>query len=91
MSEFTVGDLKRQLAALDDDMKLSFDGDLTFYRFKQIADDEVFLEFAEPKAYLSDSFKKRNGNVKVAFIETGDLQGGDEAGIIRGTVDVEVR
>lgn len=90
MSEFTVGDLKRHLAGLDDDVTLSFAGDLTFYRLKRIADDEVFLEFNEPQAYLSDSFKKKNPNVKVAFIDTSNVQW-DESGIIGGPIDVEVR
>jgi hypothetical protein len=90
MSEFTVGDLKRHLAGLDDDMKLSFSGDLTFYRLKRVADDEVFLDFNEPQAFLADSFKKKNPNVKVVFIDTSDVQW-DESGIIGAPIDIEVR
>ena len=36
--DFTVGDLKRQLAAWDDDIKLTFGGKLTFYRVKGSGD-----------------------------------------------------
>lgn len=68
---------------------------MTFYRLKRVADDEVFLEFNEPQAYLSDSFKQKSPNVKVAFIDTSDVQW-DESGIIGEPIigepiDVEAR
>jgi hypothetical protein len=90
MSEFTVGDLKRQLAGLGDDVKISFSGGLTFYRFKRWGDDEVILEFGEPQADLSGSFKKKHPNVKVAFIDTNNVQW-DESGAVGGPIDVAVR
>lgn len=90
MMELTVGDLKRQLAGLDDDVKLSFSGDLTFYRLKRWGDDEIIVEFNEPQAYLSDSFKKKNPNVKVAFIDISNIEW-SETGLVGGPIDVEVR
>ncbi len=90
MSEFTVGDLKRQLALFGDDVKISFSGGLRFYRLKSWGDDEAILEFCEPQAYLSDSFKKKNPNVKVAFIETSNVEL-DESGVVGGPIDVNVR
>jgi len=85
----TVGDLKSQLRGLTDDTKLSFAGGLTFYRLKRRADDEVFVEFNEPQADLTPAFKKRNPNVKVAFIATESVEW-DKSGIV-GSVDVTVR
>ena len=89
-NQVTVGDLRRQLEGLNDDAKLSFAGGLTFYKLKRWGDDEFIVEFNEPQAYLSDSFKKKNSNVKVAFIDTSDVEP-DESGIISGPIDVEIR
>ena len=87
MSEFTVGKLRRHLKGLDDDVKISFSGGLTFYRLKHWDDNEFVVEFDEPVAYLSESFKKRNPNVKVAFIRVGEF---DESNPIE-VVGIEVR
>lgn len=87
---FTVGDLRRQLAAYDDDTKLSFDGGLTFGRTKSWGDDEVILLFSEPQAYLDDRFKKKNPNVKVAFMRIDNVEW-DESGVIGGPVDVSLK
>jgi hypothetical protein len=85
----TVGDLKRQLASFPDDMELTFQGGLTLYRLKQRAENSVNVEFNEAQGYLSDSFKKRNPNVKVAFIDTSNVQW-DKEDVIGGPIDVEV-
>lgn len=69
MHPITVGDLRNQLNGLDAKMKLSFPGGLTLYRLKQVAIDEVFLEFNESEASLPDEFKTDNPHVKVAFID----------------------
>lgn len=90
IKKLTVGELKRQLSSFDDNTELSFPGDLTFYRLKRWSDNEVVFEFNEPQADLSISFKKRNPNVKVAFIDTKDVQG-DESGVVGGPIDIEVR
>lgn len=90
MSELTVGDLKRELEGLGDDVKLSFSGGLTFYRLKRWGDGEFIVEFNEPQAYLSGSFKRRNPNVKVAFIDISNVEW-DESGVVGGPIDVEVR
>lgn len=63
---------------------------MTFYRLKRWRDDGFIVEFNEPQAYLSDSFKKKNPNVKVAFISTEDVNG-DESGIVSGSINVEVK
>lgn len=84
----TVGDLKRQLAGLPDDTKVTFGGGLTFYRFRN-GEDTIFLEFNEPEGYLSDAFKKRNPNVKVTFINTAAADW-DEKGVV-GSIDINVR
>lgn len=86
----TVGELREHLNGLSDDTKISFAGGLSFYRFKLIADDEVFLEFNEPQAFLEQSFKKKNPNVKVAFIGIDDVAW-DEDGITAEPVNVSVR
>lgn len=88
MDELTVGDLKRQLEGLDDNVKLTFAGGLTFYRLKRWADDEFIIEFNEAQGHLSDAFKKRNPNVQVAFIKTQVEW--DDDGMI-GQVDVTVK
>lgn len=85
----TVGELRRQLAHWSDDTKLDFGGGLTFYRVKEWGDDEVYIEFNEPMADLSPQFRKRNPQVKVAFINTDSAQW-DENGMI-GSVDVSIR
>ncbi|MCL2625555.1 MAG: hypothetical protein FWD46_01890 [Cystobacterineae bacterium] len=90
MSEFTVGDLKRELEELSDDVKLSFSGGLTFYRLKRWGDNEFVVLFNEAEAFLLNSFKKRNPHVKVAFIDTSNVEF-DEQGLVGGPIDVEVR
>ena len=87
---FTVGDLRRELQGLSDDTKLSFDGGLTFGRLKRWGDDEFVLLFAEPQAYLPDDFKKKNPNLKVAFIRTDDAEW-DESGVVSGPIDVSIK
>jgi hypothetical protein len=89
-NEFRVGDLRRRLQAFNDDDKLTFSGGLTFYRLKAWGDDEAILEFNEPQGFLSDEFKNRNPQVKVAFINT-DAAEWDEAGVVGGPIDVNVR
>ena len=69
MTIITVGDLRDQLNGLDVNTKLLFPGGLTLYRLKQVASDEVFLEFNESEASLPDEFRKDNPHVKVAFID----------------------
>jgi hypothetical protein len=64
---FTVGDLKRHLAAYDDDFELEFDGGLNFYRVKTRGDNLAVVEFNEFQAILSPKFKKKFPEVKVAF------------------------
>lgn len=67
MTAITVGDLKRQLAGLPDNMDLEFQGGMTFYRLKQRDKNMVQLEFNEPQAYLTEEFRKREPEVFVAF------------------------
>lgn len=64
---FTVGDLKRHLAAYDDDFELEFSGGLNFYRVKTRGDNLAVVEFNEFEAILSPTFKKKFPDVKVAF------------------------
>jgi hypothetical protein len=88
-TDFTVGDLRRQLAYCSDDTKLTFGGGLmTFYRVKSWADDEVNIEFGEAQADLTPAFRKRNPHVKVAYINT-DFANWDEEGQI-GSISVTV-
>lgn len=88
-NELTVGELKERLRLYSDNTKILISGGLAFYRFKNWGDDEIVLEFNEPQGYLSDSFKKRNPNVKVVFIDMGaaDME---ENGIV-GSLDISVR
>ena len=87
-SEFTVGDLKRELAYLGDDTKLTFGGGLlNFYRIKSY-EDEANVEFNEPQGDLTAAFRKRNPHVKVAYIDT-DYTAWHESGII-GSIGVTV-
>ncbi|MBN3141892.1 hypothetical protein H4F51_18430 [Pectobacterium brasiliense] len=65
--KFTVGDLRRQLSGLSDDIELSFDGGLTFGRLKRWGDDHFVLLFAESQAYTSEEFKKEYDNIMVSF------------------------
>jgi hypothetical protein len=88
-SDFTVGDLRRQLAIWPDDTKLTFGGGLTFYRVKQWDDDEVFIEWGEAQADLNPAFRKRNPHIMVAFINPSSVDW-DENGMI-GSVDVSIR
>lgn len=72
MSEITVGDLKRQLAAWPDDTELEFQGGMTFYRLKMRGKNMVQLEFNEPQAYLTEEFRQREPEVFVAFFRPQD-------------------
>ena len=89
MDILTVGYLRDRLEGLGDDVKLLFPGGLTFYRLKRWGDDEYIIEFNEPQADLSDEFKKRHPNIKVAFIDTSDAER-DESGLISGPIDVTI-
>ncbi len=88
-TEYTVGDLRRLLQGLSDDTKLSFGGGMTVYRVKRCADDEVFLEWNEPEAYLDEGFRKKNPQIKVAFVTTDAVEW-NEQGVL-GSVDVSIR
>ena len=89
-TDFTVGDLRSQLAYCKNDDKLTFSGGLTFYRVKNYADDEVNIEFNEPQAHLEESFKKRNPHIQVAFIRTDNIEWNEE-GTRGGPIDVSAR
>jgi len=67
MSDFTVRDLKDQLANWPDDMELEFAGGMTFYRLKQRDKNMLQIEFSEPQVYLTEEFRKRQPEVFVAF------------------------
>jgi hypothetical protein len=86
---FTVGDLKRSLSGLSDDVKLTFAGDLSFYRVKRWGDDEIIIEFNEAQADLTPEFKKKNPQVKAAFISTDAVEW--DANGMTGTVSVTIR
>jgi hypothetical protein len=68
MDHFTVGDMRRQLEGLPDEMKLTFHAGLTFYRLKRWADDEMNREFGEIEADLSPSFRAKHPDILVAFV-----------------------
>lgn len=87
--EFTVGDLKRQLAGLDDDTKLTFGGRLTFYRVKRCGDNEVYIEWNEPQAFLDGHFRKKNPHIQAAFVGLNAAEW-HEGGMI-GEIDVSIR
>ena len=88
-TDYTVGDLRRHLEGLSDDTKLSFSGGMSVYRFKRVADDEVYLEWNEPQAFLDEKFRKKNPHIKVAFVNL-DTAEWDEQGLL-GSIDVSVR
>lgn len=69
-TDYTVGDLRRLLEGISEDTRLSFGGGMTVYRLKRCAVDEVYLEWNEPFAYLDTNFRKRNPDIKVAFLDT---------------------
>lgn len=85
----TAGELRRQLECMDDSAQIHLPGGLTFYRFKQWSDDEFLFEVNEPQAHLSDEFKKKNANVKVAFINVDDVIMGDE-GLVSEPINTEI-
>jgi hypothetical protein len=64
---YTVGDLRRDLQAYNDDFELEIGGGLTVYRVKTRSDNLAVLEFNEFQAMLSPKFKKKFPEVKVAF------------------------
>jgi hypothetical protein len=66
--EFTVGDLKRQLDAFENDTRIKSAGSLTFYRLKRWGDSDVFFEFNEAETAISSQMKKLNRDLKVAFV-----------------------
>jgi hypothetical protein len=88
-TDFTVGALRRQLAYLSDETKLSFGGDLTFLRVKRWTDNEVYLEWNEALADLDPAFRKRNPHIQVAFVNTASVDW-EDGGLI-GSVDVSIR
>lgn len=88
-TDFTVGDMRRWLAAWPDETKLTFGGGLTFYRVKRCSDDEVFIEWNEVTADLNPQFRKRNPHIMVAFIDPRATEW-DENGLV-GSVDVSIR
>lgn len=75
--EFTVGDLKRQLQAFDDDDVIEFQGGLTFNRLKVRGPELVVLEFCEPQAMLDDAFKRKNPHVQTVFIKDSGPENGE--------------
>jgi hypothetical protein len=87
--ELTVGDLKNALSGWSEETKLTFAGGLTFYRVERWGDNGAFIEFNEAQAYLAPDFKKKNPQIKVAFIST-DVVEWDEKGLI-GSVDVTLQ
>ena len=89
-NDFTVGELRRHLQAYGDDTKLTFAGNLGFYRLKALGKDEAFVEFNEPQGHLSDDFKKSYPNVKVMFIDIDNV-GWDKSGVIGGPIDASIR
>lgn len=72
VSDFTVADLKRQIAGWPDDMALEFQGGMTFYRLKQRATNMLQLEFNEPQVFLTEAFRQREPEVFVAFFRPED-------------------
>lgn len=88
-TDYTVGDLRRRLEGISDDTRLSFGGGMTVYRIKRCAEDEVYLEWNEPFAYLDDTFRKKNPHIKVAFIDLSSADY-DEGGMI-GSIDAGIR
>ncbi|MFI2810950.1 hypothetical protein [Microbulbifer sp. JSM ZJ756] len=85
----TVRELKDMLEGLKDSDKIHLPGELTFYRLKPWGDDEFIIEVNEPQAYVSDEFKRKNPQLKVAFISTDNVEW-DEAGFLGGPVNVEL-
>lgn len=86
----TVGELRERLDGLKDSDKIYLPGGLSFYRLNMVADDEFHIEPNEPQAYLSEAFKKKNPQVKVAFIKIDDVEF-DESGIVGEPVNVELK
>lgn len=84
MSDFTVGDLKRQLQHLDDGTRLSFGGKLTFYRVKSCGEGEAYIEWNEPQAFLDGHFRTKNPHIQVAFVrlDTAEWQEGSDLAMI---------
>lgn len=66
----TVGDLKRALNSFPDDAKISIAGNLRLYRCKKVGDNEVYLEFNEYEAFLSDELRRMIPEAKVIFCES---------------------
>jgi hypothetical protein len=67
MGTITVGDLRRDIQGLPDDIKLYLEGGLTFSRLKRWADDEFIICFNEVLAELSPSFRKKHPEILSAF------------------------
>lgn len=90
--ELTVADLRSYLDAMEDTDKIEFQGGLQFSQFKRWSDDTHILCFAQPDAYLEQSFKKRNPHVLVAFINNDymDTSEASEDGAILGSINVSV-
>lgn len=62
----TVGELRKQLAALPDDTKIDFAGKLSFNRLRY-RQGRILVEFEEIEAMLSDEFKFKHPEVKAIF------------------------
>jgi hypothetical protein len=88
-TDYTVGDLRRHLEGISDETKLSFGGGMSVYRIKRCADDEVYLEWNEPFAFLDEKFRKNNPHIKVAFVDLSAADF-DDSGLL-GSVDVSIR
>ncbi len=86
MSTLTVGQLRRELSAFDDDDVVHLPGNLSFYRFKAWGDNEALLQVNEPLADLTPSFKKKNPQVLCAFISTP----GEDEQIISGPTAISL-
>jgi hypothetical protein len=87
MNSFTVGQLRRALAEYADDDMLQLLGELSFYRVKRRGNSLAVLEVNEPLADFSAVFRRRNPNVKCAFMETPQI-GEDE--IVSGPHSITV-
>jgi hypothetical protein len=75
MSTLTVGQLRRELSAFDDDDILHLPGNLSFYRIKAWGENEALFQVNEALADLTASFKKQNPQVLCAFIATPENDG----------------
>lgn len=85
----TVGELRQELEGLEDSVKISFSGGLSFSGLKRWGDNEFIVEFEEAIGYLPERFEKENPHVKVVFINT-EYTDWYESGTV-GKTDISVR